>query len=174
MKIHHPSNTIDYLLTETRSQLVAYSQMADMKANILLSMSAVLGTLAAANLSDPAWILPDIVLVTFLMAAVLLALLAVIPNLRLVRTAKHSTRDPDFNTLFFAHFAAVPYEDYAAHMEQVMNDPSRVYEAQVREIHSAGVYLQATKFRYIKYGYLVFFAGLILSVAVRIAELLWR
>ena len=174
MKIHHPSNTIDYFLTETRSQLVAYSQMADMKANILLSMSAVLGTLAAANLSDPAWILPDIVLVVFLMVSVLLALLAVIPNLRLVRRAKHSTRDPDFNTLFFAHFARVPYSDYAAHMEEVMNDPSRVYEAQVREIHSAGVYLQETKFRFIKYGYIVFFLGLVLSVAVRVAELFWR
>ena len=171
MKIEHPSNTIDYLLTETRSQLVAYSQMADMKANILLSMSAVLGTVAAANLSDPAWLIPDLVLVGFLMASVLLALMAVIPNLRIVRRGTHKTTDPDFNSLFFVHFANVPYEAYAAHMESLMNDPSRVYEAQVREIHSAGVYLHGTKFRYIKYGYLVFFSGLILSVLTRMAEL---
>ena len=68
----------------------------------------------------------------------------------------------------------MPYSDYVAHMEEVMNDPSRVYEAQVREIHSAGVYLQETKFRFIKYGYIVFFLGLVLSVAVRVAELFWR
>jgi hypothetical protein len=171
MKIPAPNNYIDYTLTETRSQLVKYSQMADNKANILLSMSAVLATLAAAKLADPVWIVPTIVLIAFLMASVFLSLLAVIPSLRLVRRpTKLSTRDPNFNTLFFADYSQVTYEEYLAHMEEVLSDPGRAYEAQVREIHSAGKYLHATKFRYIKYGYIVFFIGLISSILIRVLE----
>lgn len=166
-----PSPHIDYMLTETRSQLVNYSQMADMKANILLSMSAVLATIAAGQLSDPNWVLPTLVLVACLMVSVLLSLLAVIPSLRLVRPTKRSTRDPSFNTLFFADYSQVPYAEYLAHMQEVMSDSNRVYEVQVREIHSAGTYLHATKFRFIKYGYIVFFAGLVLSILTRVAEL---
>ena len=171
MKIPAPNNYIDYALTETRSQLVNYSQMADNKANILLSMSAVLATIAAGKLDDPEWIVPDIVLITSLMAAVFLALLAVIPSLRLVRRpVQRSVDDRDFNSLFFADFSQVSFEEYRAHMEHVLADPGRTYEAQVREIHSAGRYLHATKFRYIKYGYIVFFAGLIVSIAIRVIE----
>ena len=37
MNIEQPRSQIDYMLRETRNQLVNFSQMADIKANILLS-----------------------------------------------------------------------------------------------------------------------------------------
>lgn len=166
MNIRKPSAHIDYMLYETRTQLVLFSQMADTKANILLSIASVLVTIAMSKLTDPAWAVPVIVLVFFLLGAIFFALLAVIPSMNLLRPKKLNTRDPNFNTLFFGHFSRVPYPEYLAHMEEVMNDPGRVYEAQVREIHSAGVYLQKTKYNYIKYGYILFFTGIISSATI--------
>ena len=166
MNIRKPGAHLDYMLYETRTQLVLFSQMADSKANILLSISSVLATLAIAKLTEPAWVLPIGVLVFFLLGAIFFALLAVIPSMNLLRPKKLSTRDPDFNTLFFGDYSRVPYPEYLAHMEEVMNDPGRVYEAQVREIHSAGVYLQKTKYNYIKYGYILFFTGIITSATL--------
>lgn len=166
MNIREPSAHIDYMLYETRTQLVMFSQMADSKANILLSISSVLVTLALAKLTEPAWTLPIIVLVVFLLGAIFFALLAVIPSMNLLRSKKLDTRDPNFNTLFFGDYSRVPYREYLEHMEEVMNDPGRVYEAQVREIHSAGVYLQKTKYNYIKYGYILFFVGILFSLAL--------
>ncbi len=170
MHIQHPRSQIDYMLRETRSQLVNFSQMADIKANILLSISSVLTTVSIAKLTDPTWTLPIIVLVVFLLSAIVCALLAVIPSMRLLRPAQKKTTDSNFNTLFFGDYALVSYDEYLLHMEEVMNDSDRLYEVQVREIYSAGKYLQNTKFNYIKYGYLLFFIGLISSVIIYVIQ----
>lgn len=172
MHIKNPSPQIDYMLSETRNQLVNFSQMADTKANILLSISSVLTTVAIAKLTDPTWILPIVALVLFMLGAILCALLAVIPSMNLLRPKKITARDRDFNTLFFGDYARVPYEEYLEHMQEVMNDPNRVYEVQVLEIHSAGRYLHSTKFNYIKYGYIFFFLGVICSVVLYILQIL--
>jgi hypothetical protein len=160
------------MLRETRSQLVSFSQMADTKANILLSVSSVLTTISVAKLTDPTWTLPVAVLVIFLLGAIFCALLAVIPSMNLLRPRKKSTKDSDFHSLFFGDYALVSYDEYLEHMEEVMNDPGLVYEVQVREIHSAGKYLQNTKFNYIKYGYILFFVGIISSLILYIFEIL--
>jgi hypothetical protein len=170
MNIKEPRSQIDYMLRETRSQLVNFSQMADIKANILLSISSVLTTIAIAKLTDPSWTLPVAILVLFMLGAIFCALLAVIPSMRLLRPASKRANDPEFNTLFFGDYALVSYDEYLAHMETVMNDPNRLYEVQVREIYSAGKYLQNTKFNYIKYGYLLFFIGLLSSVIIYLIQ----
>jgi hypothetical protein len=170
MHIQEPRSQIDYMLRETRNQLVNFSQMADIKANILLSISSVLTTITIAKLTDPTWTLPVVILVVFMLGAIFCALLAVIPSMRLLRSAKKSTKDPDFNTLFFGDYALVSYEEYLSHMREVMNDVDRLYEVQVREIYSAGCYLQNTKFNYIKYGYILFFIGVLSSVIVYIVQ----
>ncbi len=170
MHIQEPRSQIDYMLRETRNQLVNFSQMADIKANILLSISSVLTTITIAKLTDPTWSLPAVILVVFMLCAIFYALLAVIPSMRLLRHPKRSTNDPDFNSLFFGDYARVSYEEYLSHMEEVMNDVDRVYEVQVREIYSAGRYLQNTKFNYIKYGYILFFMGVLSSVIIYIFQ----
>jgi hypothetical protein len=171
MHIQHPRSQLDYMLTATREELIHLSQMADTKANILLSISSVLTTIAITRLSDRAWTLPVIVLVVFMLGAIVFALLAVVPSMTVLRNRKITTQDPKFTTLFFGDFSRVPYEEYLRHMEEVMNDHDRVYEVQVREIHSAGVYLHTTKYNYIKYGYILFFLGVISSVALFLLEL---
>jgi hypothetical protein len=172
MNIKRPGPHLDYMLSETRSQLVSFSHMADAKANILLSISSVLTTVALTRVTDPEWTLPIMVLILFLIGSIVYALLAVIPSMNILRVRKKSTQDPEFNTLFFGDYSNVTYEEYLSHMEEVMNDPGRVYEIQVREIYSAGKYLQKTKFNYIKYGYLLFFTGLLSSVLLYILKVL--
>jgi hypothetical protein len=166
MHILQPRSQIDYMLRETRSQLVSFSQLADTKANILLSVSSVIATLSITKFTDPHWALPVAVLVVFLLGAIFFSLLAVIPSMNLFQAKKVSTSDPQFNTLFFGDYTRVSYPDYLEHMETVMNDPDRVYEALVREIYSAGSYLQKTKYNYIKYGYILFFVGALGSALI--------
>ena len=158
------------MLRETRSQLVNLSQMADVKAQILLSISSVLTTISIAKLTDPSWTLPIVILVLFMVGSIVCALLAVIPSMRLLRSKEKKTDDPDFNTLFFGDFALVSYKEYLQHMENVMNDPNLLYEVQVQEIYSAGKYLQKTKYNYIKYGYILFFIGLISSISIYVIQ----
>jgi len=54
-------------------------------------------------------------------------------------------------------------------MEDVMNDPSKVYEAQVREVYILGIYLARNKYRFIRWAYIAFIAGLLASAIVLVA-----
>lgn len=166
MHVEHPRNDIDYMLSESRSQLLNLSQMADLKANILLSIASVITTVAIAKYTDPTWSMPVVVLVIFLMGAIFCALMTVVPSMRLLRPRKITVNDPNFNSLFFGDFALVPYKDYIGHMEGVLNDSNRIYEAQLREIYYAGKYLHSKKFVYVKYGYILFFLGVLSSVII--------
>ena len=49
-----------------------------------------------------------------------------------------------------------------------MNDPSRTYEAQVREIYLLGCFLAEKKYRYLRFAYLSFLTGLFASGTVLI------
>ena len=70
---------------------------------------------------------------------------------------------PNFNLLFFGNFGMLDYDEFARAMEEVINDPAKVYEAQVREVYTLGVYLARNKYRFIRWAYLTFILGLFVS-----------
>ena len=140
--------------------------MADMKANMLLTMSAVVITLAAPHVFQSNFQWPFLVLIVFCLITVCLAAYAVMPKLSF--TSKHSPPAPgeslEFNLLFFGDFIRLDYPEYEALMEKMMNDPSRTYEAQVREVYVLGQFLARQKYRYLRMAYLSFIAGLFTSL----------
>jgi len=170
MHIKEPRVQLNHVLLQSRRQLIDFSIMADTKANILLSISSVITTLILTRVTDPKLMSAAIVLLCFLLPTVLMALLTLMPNLHLFRKQKRSVTDPDFNPFFFGDYTSIKYPEYLTHMEEVLNDPSRTYEVQVRELYFAGQYLQHTKYNYVKLGYIFFFIGLISSTIVYVIE----
>ena len=165
MKIQEPRPQLDYLLQETRRQLIDFSNMADTKANILLSVSSVLITLSLSRINDPSFKIAVLVLTVFMFITITLALLTVIPSINL-SNRKRTPQEDDFNLLFFGNYSHMSYDEYLEHMEKVLNDPNEAYEIQVHEIYYAGIYLNRTKYNYVKYGYIFFFIGLISSITI--------
>jgi hypothetical protein len=170
MHIKEPRVQLDHMLLQTRRQLIDFSIMADTKANILLSISSVITTLVLTRATDPRLMKAAFVLLGFLLMTALMALLTLIPNIRTFGKQKRSVNDPDFNPLFFGDYAHVGFDDYRGHMEDILNDPDRTYEIQIKELYYAGRYLQNTKYNYVKLGYIFFFAGLIVSSVVYFLE----
>lgn len=170
MHIKEPRQQLDHMLRETRLHLISFSRMADTKANILLSISSVLLSISLTQVSDPRFTSSLIVLVVFLLITIFLALMTVIPKLPGFRHKKFTVHDPNYSPLFFGNYADIPYEEYARDLEEIMNDSDRTYEVMVKEIYYSGVYLLNSKYRYIRYGYMFFFAGLILSTAIFFAQ----
>ena len=165
MKINTPGNEINYLLQQTRSHHVQLSSMADLKANMLLTMASIVVTLAAPQAMKAGSQWPLLVLIGFSLMTILLAAYAVMPKVRLTA---HGRAVPDlanhqFNLLFFGDFSALDYPQFKAEMERVMNDPSQTYEVQVREIYTLGVYLAHKKYRYLRLAYTTFIVGLFAS-----------
>ena len=166
MHINEPRQQLDQMLRETRIHLISFSQMADTKANILLSISSVLLSISFTKVPDSRFTLSITVLVGFLLVTIFLALMTVIPKVQQFRHKKFSVHDPDYSPLFFGNYVDIPYDEYVRDMEEIMNDSDRTYEVMVREIYYSGVYLLNSKYRYIRYGYMFFFAGLILSTVI--------
>jgi len=172
MQIKEPRQQLDHLLRQTRINLVNFSQMADTKANILLSISSVLLSISLTRISDPRFTGALIVLVGFLLITIFLALMTVIPNIKSFRHKKHSVNDPTYNPLYFGDYVDVSYDEYAENLEEIMNDSDRTYEIMVREIYHSGAYLVKNKYRYIRLGYIFFFTGLIVTSLLFLVEVL--
>jgi hypothetical protein len=166
MRIKEPSPQLDHMLRQTRMNLVAFSQMADTKAHILLSLSSVLLSLSLTRIADPRFALPLAGLDIFLLLTIFFALLTVIGKIKVFNRKTHSVNDPDYSPLFFGNYGDVPYEEYARHFEEIMNDSDATYEVMVKDIYYAGTYLLQTKYKYIRIAYLYFFTGLIVSTLI--------
>jgi hypothetical protein len=166
MQIREPRQQLDHMLRQTRMNLVAFSQMADTKAHILLSLASVLLSLSLTRIGDPRFTLPIAGLDFFLLITIFFALLTVIGKIKVFNRTKHSTNDKDYSPLFFGNFGDIPYDEYARHFEEVMNDPNATYEIMVKDIYFAGTYLLQTKYKYIRLAYLYFFTGLIVSTLI--------
>ena len=170
MHIKEPRQQLDHMLRETRIHLISFSQMADTKANILLSISSVLLSISLNRVSDTSFTGEMIVLVGFLLITIFLALLTVIPRGMGWGRKKFTVHDPTYSPLYFGNYADVPYDEYLKDLEEIMNDSDRTYEAMVKEIYYAGIYLVNNKYRYVRLGYLSFFAGLIVSTFIFFVE----
>ena len=166
MHIKQPSAQIDHMLRQTRMNLVAFSQMADTKANIILSLASVLLSLSLTRITDTRFTMSIAGLDVFLLVTIFFALLTVIGKIKVFDRKKHSVDDPDYSPLFFGNYGDVPYEEYARHFEEIMNDSDATYEVMVKDIYYAGTYLLQTKYKYIRIAYLYFFTGLIVSTLI--------
>ena len=166
MHIQEPRPQLDHLIRQTRHNLVAFSQMADTKAQILLSLSSVLLSLSLTQIHYPRLIMAIIGLDFFLLITIYLALLTVIGKVKVFNRRKHSVTDRDYSPLFFGNYGDVPYPEYVTHFAEILNDSDATYEIMVKDIYYSGVYLLTTKYKYMRLSYMFFFAGLIVAVLI--------
>ena len=164
-------NTGDNVLRTAQQHHVQLSVMADLKANIIITVSSIVLTMTLARLSEPALRLSAITLMIFTTIALLLAILAVLPKYRPLRLKSPDAElPPQFNLLFFGHFAELSRERFMAEIARSMAPDGRVYETMAKDIHSLGYYLAHYKYRYLRLSYLFFLSGFILASL----EQLWR
>ena len=95
MHINQPSSQLDHMLRQTRMNLVAFSQMADTKAHIILSLASVLLSLSLTQITDPRFTLSIAGLDLFLLITIFFALLTVIGKIKVFDRRKHSVNNPD-------------------------------------------------------------------------------
>jgi hypothetical protein len=166
MKVRQAGGHIDQLLRQTRVHHMHLSQMADFKANMLLTVSMLVITFTAPHVLNAALRVPAIIVCGSCLATVMLAAYAVMPKVRDPRRkAKIDVDAPGYNLLFFGDFSRLSYEEFEQAMERVVNDESAVYRQSIREIYTMGVFLARQKYRYIRLAYLVFIGGLLASAA---------
>ncbi len=162
-------NTGDNLIRTSQQHHVQLSAMADLKANIVITVSSVILTFTMGRINDPQLKVSAIILLCFTSVALILAILAVLPKYRPLRLNGHEL-PPHFNLLFFGHFAELPRERFLEDMARAMRNDGSAYEAMAKDLYSLGVYLAHYKYPYLRAAYLFFLTGFLLAGL----EQLWR
>ena len=156
-------NTGDVLLRTMQQHHVQLSVMADTKANILITVSSIILTMILGYMSNPDLRAAMITLGAFIFAALLLAVIAVLPKYRPLRVAADGSIPPGFNLRFFGHFAELPRERFLAELAQKMKSDGSVYETMASDLYSIGVYLSRHKYFYLRLSYLFFLGGFVFA-----------
>ena len=165
-------NTADVILRTTQQHHVALSTMADTKANIIITVSSIVLTLSLGRMGEPTLRTSVITLTGFTLAALLLAILAVLPKYRPLRLKPGQPLPPHFNLLFFGHFAELDQERYLRELSERLKVDGSVYRTMASDIYSLGSYLSHHKYRYLRLSYICFLTGFIASVVIEAVHLL--
>ena len=162
MRLESPTSMTDHLLRQTRVHHVQLSTMADVKANMMLTVASVVLTFTVSYVADPAFQWGAITLILFCMASIVAAIYATMPRVNLPgeQTGAIDKKGPNFNLLFFGSFIHLSYDDFSDSMEELLNDPGMACDAMVREIYTLGNFLAHKKYRYLRWAYMLFLSGL--------------
>ncbi|ULQ56149.1 DUF5706 domain-containing protein [Flavihumibacter rivuli] len=147
---------------------VSLSQMADSKANIMISVNTiVLSILVSVLLGKlqyyPQFIIPTSLLATVCLSAVIFAIRATRPNVNKGYFTQEDIRMKKINLLFFGNFFKMELPDYEWAMKEMMNDSDYLYGSMIKDIYYLGKVL-AKKYHYLRISYNIFMYGLIVSV----------
>ena len=175
MDIQQSGSHLDQLMRQTRSHHVRLSAMADMKANMMLTVASLMIPLSMRYLGTPRLHLAAVTMIGFCVLTVILSAYASMPkvSLGLRKSGLPDINSPMFNILFFGNFVDLDYDRYRDVMEEVMNDHRKAYEVQVREVYTMGQYLARKKYRFIMLAYLSFMTGVVCSTVVYALDLLF-
>ncbi len=165
-------NTADVILRTTQQHHVALSTMADTKANIIITVSSIVLTLSLGKMGEPALRTSVLTLTGFTLAALLLAILAVLPKYRPLRLKPGQPLPPQFNLLFFGHFSELDQQRYLREMAERLKADGSVYRTMASDIYSLGSYLSHHKYRYLRLSYICFLTGFVASVLIEAVHLL--
>lgn len=167
-KISRPERGIETMFRITSSNNQRLSDMADNKANILLTVNSIILSVVAAGLlrkldSNEHLIIPTFILMTAVVITMVLAILATIPKIPNGFFKEEEVQNKTVNLLFFGNFFKMPFDAYKSGMEQVMEDSGFLYGMMTKDVYSQGVVL-GRKYRLLRYAYGIFMFGLVLSV----------
>jgi len=145
------------------------SQMADQKASILMGATFVVFTLSVGQASKGPVPLALLVLGAAALVSAVFTISALMPT---VAPPKGEVAE-GANLLFFGVYAKLTEEEFTARIIPLLAADETIYRAMLRDMHQNGQVLARKKYRLLGYAYRSFLVGLVLTVAVFVAERVW-
>jgi hypothetical protein len=159
---------IQTMLRLTSDNHLQLSNMADGKANILISVNAIIISVILSVLLrrlevDTHLTIPTVIFLLFSLTTIVLAILATRPKVSGGRFSKSDILNKKTNLLFFGNFHKATLQEYEWGMREMMKDQDYLYGALIKDIYYLGVVL-GKKYKLLRLAYFVFMIGIIISV----------
>lgn len=167
-KIKTTERGVETVFRTTSRNHLKLSQMADTKANTLISISAVLISLTSTFLANNLdvqthLILPTSIMLVACVVTIIFATLSTRPTVTKNTLTRKDIENRRGNLLFFGNFYSMPLKDFEWGMEEMMQDRNYLYGNLKKDIYFLGIVL-ARKYKFLTTAYSVFMYGIIISV----------
>jgi predicted metal-dependent HD superfamily phosphohydrolase len=145
------------------------SQMADNKANMMLSINTIVISIVVSSLlprldTAPKLIIPTALLLLTCLISIIFATLSTRPKITEGKVDRVMIENRTANLLFFGNFHKMALPDYQWGINEMIKDPEFLYNTMTRDLYFLGIVL-AKKYNYLSYCYNIFMWGLIISLA---------
>jgi len=166
-----PERGVETMFRVALKNHMTLSNIADTKANILLSVNAIIISLALSNLlpkldnpSNNYLIVPTVIFVIFTVASIILSILATKPNVTQGKFTKEDVANKKVNLLFFGNFHQMKLNDFEWGITEMMQDRDYLYGSLTKDLYFLGLVLNR-KYKILRLTYTVFMIGILVSVA---------
>ncbi|BAP29906.1 metal dependent phosphohydrolase [Chryseobacterium sp. StRB126] len=162
--------SVDTLFRVTLNNHTRLSDIADSKANILLSVNAIIISVCLSVLvpkldapKNSHLILPSFILLLSSVLTIIFAILSTKPNVTKTTFTNQDVSNRKVNLLFFGNFQQMLFDDYHNAMRDLIKDRDYIYDSMVKDLYYLGKVLDR-KYKLLSITYKIFMAGIIISV----------
>ncbi|MDB9781832.1 DUF5706 domain-containing protein [Winogradskyella sp.] len=169
-KLDLPDRGIETMFRVALRNHITLSDIADTKANILLSVNAIIISLVLSNLvskldnpSNSYLIWPTAIFALSTVVSIILSVLATRPNVTGGKFTKEDVANKKVNLLFFGNFHKMKLEEFEWAMQEMMQDKDYLYGSLTKDLYFLGLVLNR-KYNLLRLTYTVFAVGIVVSV----------
>lgn len=163
-----PDKGRETMLRITAKNHLELSTMADSKANIMISINAIILSIVVSVLirkleENPYLVIPTLILTFVCLLTIVFAVLATRPNLSSGKFDEKDVTNKKTNLLFFGNYHKMSLENYMWGMKEMLKDSDYLYGSMIKDIYSLGVIL-GRKYFLLRIAYTIFMYGFVIAV----------
>lgn len=169
-KVELPERGIETMFRVALRNHITLSDIADTKANILLSVNAIIISMTLSTLipkldnpSNHYLLIPSIIFVLFTVISIVLSVLATRPNVTMGKFTKEDVANKKVNLIFFGNFHKMKLDEFEWAIGEMMKDRDYLYSSLTKDLYFLGLVLNR-KYNLLRTTYTVFMLGIIISV----------
>ena len=167
-KDNRPDRGIETMFRTTSTNHVQFSAIADSKANIMISVNAIMVSVIVSILprrieENPSLLIPTVLFLSTSLLTIIFAILATRPNVTSGSLSREDIEQKQGNLLFFGNFHQMSVADYEWGIGELLRDSQYLYSTMTRDIYYLGRVL-GKKYKLLRLAYTIFMVGFVVSI----------
>lgn len=148
------------VLSVTTQKFHGFVGIGDRKAMGVILLNSILIPIIAPYILSPIYGPSILITLLIAVASIFLAIISIFP-----RSSYGEAKNRE-NLLHFGSISKLTQEEYLEKFRPIYNDPERLSQIVLEDLHFTSKYILAPKFKWVKLSYITFFVGNLLSLIV--------
>ena len=159
---------IETMFRTTSTNHLRLSEIADSKANIMISVNSIMVSVLVSILprrieENPVLMVPTALFLTTSLLTIIFAILATRPHITQGTFSHEDIQQKKGNLLFFGNFHQMSLGEFEWGFQELMQDSNYLYSSMTRDIYYLGLVL-AKKYKLLRVAYNIFMFGFVSSI----------